>query len=1010
MQQIFGNWVKELDKQRTRDKGIIDQAGFARHIAELKRRINQGQYAPLERIALHRRLYEHSKLLIRTQSLTAAPAYPPITLTRSETRRTLQRAVRARDLQTWEDAFHQRLQCVSKLSNVAGETWLGLALWSAISRSTLCDPALVKALSDQLLNPDMHFQRSIGGHLALRLVVRVGASAPDPFEPGDHRRYANVQEDDGAKWIHYFVPDGLTLALIQRWLASDRALAERTKTIVSIRRALFGDADPPSNWPELRHLCSDAITLADDRPNAPCSEALGEIARGLCEASGLDDTAHAVCGGYVIKGAHRRVEPARLQASAPEKSDAPNWAVFDRLQLAFARQGNRYPTRADLRILLDPITGLTAPESIELLLVSWFDHLLNDKKLEPSSIATYHRRISARLIGVIDGRALDSLDSTDFELAYREIVDDIRHTATREQVAGRLAQLHAFGRHKPFNLPLLNSPIGGADGMRFVRARHIPSRFLPAINAEIVRLVGGDGALAATIQAGVLLAYRGGLRLGEVAKLRIRDIEASPEKTLFIVENRFGTNKTSSARRQIPFAALLRDDECAAFDLFERRRRRDTADTLLIVDPSTGSAIRDGWLSKTVSLALYQVLGGSGWTFHHLRHAAANNVFLALEGESELANDLGGWTDDEQARVRKAILGDATARQKRYTALATFIGHSSPRVTFESYIHLVEPVMAARRFRQPVQQDLSAYAAAMGLAPSRIVPMKTDVSVAKRVSRQLGSWIAAPEKSRKPTAKRRAVPTPTTKATPPSPADCWATLSVIEHGGMIEEAAKAALTSEAVVATWLENARQLASLRTKYGKSRLFDADRCARAAANPEIRELLLPTMPRSAIQRQDCELMFAHFRELWRGDRKDVGKSTIGHIIVHADPGKAGIPFRRVADLVDFLAAFKGSAFGGNRWYLDVSRMPVAKRAEWVAVLPGGATTSGAANACPSEDEKASRRIGHARLLLQHSDHSRVLGRGGAAKLSSQTLRYVPHMLAIMAGIRGKPEEPGV
>ena len=395
MQLIFGDWVRELDKQRARDKDVIDEAGYSRHIFELKRRINQGHYAPLERLALHRALYEHSNRLIRAHHLLAAPAYPPITMTRSETRRTLKRAISARALKTWDDAFRDRLQSVSKLSNVAAETWLGLALWSAISRSTLCDPALVKALRDRLLDPELRFQRTIGGHLSLRLVVRVGANPFDPFEPGDTRRYASLQEEDGAKWVHYFVPDGLTLALIKRWLLSDRELPKRTKAIVTIRRSLFGDTDPPQNRTELRHLCSDAIALVDDRHNAPCSEALGEIARGMLEASGLDDMAQAVCSGHVVSTAHRRVEPAQLQAKPTSKTDVANWAVFERLQLAFAREGNRYPTRAELRMLLLPITGLTAPASIEQLLGSWFNYLLNDKHLEPSSIATYHRRISS---------------------------------------------------------------------------------------------------------------------------------------------------------------------------------------------------------------------------------------------------------------------------------------------------------------------------------------------------------------------------------------------------------------------------------------------------------------------------------------------------------------------------------------------------------------------------------------------------------------------------------------
>jgi hypothetical protein len=70
-----------------------------------------------------------------------------------------------------------------------------------------------------------------------------------------------------------------------------------------------------------------------------------------------------------------------------------------------------------------------------------------------------------------------------------------------------------------------------------------------------------------------------------------------------------------------------------------------------------------------------------------------------LEGELEPATEYSGWAADQQARIREAVLGDFASRQKRYIALSTFIGHASLQQTFESYIHLIEPVLAARRLR-----------------------------------------------------------------------------------------------------------------------------------------------------------------------------------------------------------------------------------------------------------------------------------------------------------------------
>ena len=996
---VFANWITELDAPlKQRGEGLTDER-FNEHMALLKRRINDGNFSPLERLALHDALYEHSLKTIATHRLNTAPSYPPIQITRSETRRTLRSAQKGRELDEWEQAFSDRLRNVSKQETVAGEVWLGLALWSAITRSTLCDPKLVKALRDHLIDDKPRLLPSIGGRLALRLEIDVASSAPESVALGRKRSHSNLRLENGAKWVHFFMPDGLTLALIFRWLTSDRALADRTKTIVIVRRALFDSCKPQFDRRELIDLCRDAIHLADDRPNALCSEALGEVARGSWEASGLDDCGHAICSGTAKAGKRQRSETVRLvDAQDTEAADA-NWGIHARLSQALARQGNRFPTRQDVSFALQPIIRAAEPGRIEHLLAIWYAHLIEDRNLRPSSVATYHGRIGARLIGTLGGIRLGSLDSDDFELFYRELVDDTRNPVTRAQIAGRLAQLHDFGyRHRAYKLPLLAHPVDVDDGTRSVRARHIPAHTLSAVRSELTRLVGGDPVLVDTLYAAILLAYRAGLRLSEVTKLRLRDIEPSPEKTLFIVENRFGTNKSASARRQLPFAALLRDDERQAFHAYELRRRRDGGEALLIVDPASGAPVKSGWLSKTVTLALNHVLGGSGWTFHHLRHAAANNLFLVLEGEGELASSLNGWDQNEQRRVRKAVLGDEHARQKRYTALATFMGHAVPVVTFQSYIHLVEPVMAARRHRQPVARDLANYAAVLGVAPTRVAPLLLDGVVAKRVARKLRPWIEpAIRSAKKKTAANSGSVARDEPVRAASPEQCRAALRCIERGATIEEAAREANIDEASVERWVENARALAALKTKYGKPRLFEPDRLARAADNPELGELLLPTDLRSTAERRDCDLMFTHFREMWsKPAERGEAEWALGYALMQADPGKSGLPFRRPEDLVRFTSVFAGSAFSGKRWHVDLKRAGQMER--WRHSIPSGATT----REPKAKKSKTSlvRAGGHARLHLQLVAPEPSLGIGASSKRSAQTLRYVPHLLAIMTG----------
>jgi integrase len=1009
----FAEWQKDIEDRAKPEKSSFDEVAYALRMIELKSRINVGNYSPLERFALHQLLYEHSLQLIQHHRLSSRPAIPPVILSRSETRRTLHGRNQVQKLASWERAFERRLQALSKHMPADPSIWLGLALWSAISRGTLCEPDFVKSLRDRLLDDAPLFETSIGGQLSIRLTAVAEAATNDIPSVRQKPRRANVQTETGALRVHHYVPDGLTLALIRRWLLSDRLFPERQKVIVTIRNALWGNESPAPDFKELAHLCRHSVGLIDNRPMAICSEAIGEVASGAWGSMGVDDVSHALCAGRHVPGNLRKALKLELGHDRPVQKAEADWAIHRRLQQAVARNGNRFPSSAELSIALDAILIVCGPNSVERLLVSWFISLLDNNR-KPRTVATYHSRISARVIDSFDGQSLSALDSADFDLVYGQIIDDVRQENERDQIAGRLAQLHAFGmQNKDYRLPPLTEPIASNDGSIFVRARHIPARFIPAILAEIVRLIPNDEGLSAAVQQAVVLAYRGGLRLGEVVKLRLRDIEDSPEQWIFIVQNRFGTNKTAAARRQIPLGVLLTKSERAAFDAFLRHRQRSSPKHLLIVEPKSGDAVRDGALSRTVSLAMNTVLGGAGWTFHHLRHAAANNLFLVLEGELELAAEYSGWAPDQQALIRKAVIGDVTAHQKRYIALSTFIGHASPQQTFESYIHVIEPVLAARRDRQPVDQDLALYAAALELAPSRIAKMQTDANVAMHLRNRLKRWTAQPDRKRSASASDSFLADelvlPPVPVSPP-PEACRAALAIIERGGSVEEAALEGQIDVATVDRWLGNARMLRALLTKYKKPRLFDSERLERSIANSELRELLLPTEPKSAPERYDCDMMFAHFRKFWGDPKSKVeGQWALRYLIEQADPSKSGVPFTKRENLKRFLDVFVGSDFAGDRWHLDLSRAGTATHAEWEQVRLEGATYFVRQSSKMDRKERGNvpepprRKMspGHARLFLQHPNRKLSIGNANSVKRSAPTLRYVPHMLAIMVGL---------
>jgi integrase len=178
-------------------------------------------------------------------------------------------------------------------------------------------------------------------------------------------------------------------------------------------------------------------------------------------------------------------------------------------------------------------------------------------------------------------------------------------------------------------------------------AKRVRARTLAADTFETIRSVARAGAsdplVADQLALALVPAYRCGLRIGEIVKLRIEDIESSYERTLFIRQNSYGSNKSHAARRKIVCGRILTPDEGVLFDrVVAVRRRQGNLSGTLFQTPGRAMPFDRSAVSSAISNALRDATTNRGWTFHHLRHSAANNIILTVLDATKLAKRLAG--------------------------------------------------------------------------------------------------------------------------------------------------------------------------------------------------------------------------------------------------------------------------------------------------------------------------------------------------------------------------------
>ena len=234
-------------------------------------------------------------------------------------------------------------------------------------------------------------------------------------------------------------------------------------------------------------------------------------------------------------------------------------------------------------------------------------------------------------------------------------------------------------------------------------------------------LTRGDRTLGRLL---LTLCFRLALRPGEVYGLRLRDVQ---DDAVYVLPYGQHQLKSSNARRRVPLALLMPNDERERLQRFVRMRldRGASPDDLLLSQPSSGPAHRqrvDRWVHRVMR----DVTLDPGVRLYHARHSLCTWADLALRAVDHpevlrFFENLPQTTAFLQQgdQLASALFGSTQAALGRTSfALARLVGHVGPAVTHMHYIHGDDLVRAAVVEREASRLDKSVWMQMTGLARS----------------------------------------------------------------------------------------------------------------------------------------------------------------------------------------------------------------------------------------------------------------------------------------------------
>jgi integrase len=585
-------------------------------------------------------------------------------------------------------------------------------------------------------------------------------------------------------------------------------------------------------------------------------------------------------------------------------------------------------------------------------------------------------------------------DSTDLEELYFEQISLHSTVKSKRYYALRLKDLHAFAS-SILALPPINSDLFlEGETQKHVRSGLIDEPLFKALLLHIHTLEDLSSTDKLALQTLCIISYRCGLRINELNKLLIENIEESSTGWISVRPNRFGDNKTASGLRKVPLFPLLLPHEKKIVSNYLRSKRSENialSAPLLIIGEDHHRPFDRFAVSNYVGKIFKAISGLEHFVFHHLRHSALSRLQIMLEcsNPKEILPYFYPYSSEQTIKIKSLLFKKTHCNG--YWEIAAFAGHETPKMTFEHYFHLSD-LISSQLFEKNKPPLTWPEAKRHGLCTRRLY-REIKSNNTEVFYRDCYSYLLKALRSEEIVANHAILSEFSEIEIPAKKliniTICYQTLEAISHGESIEHLSHRYCLEQNEIQNWVDNAQYLASLKTKNSRQ----TDQRSRLISQQRSHLLVLGKLKNKnelAYLGNIIEKLRVVYRE--PKHRQDIQR-MMEYSLHHTFISKSGITFNDPKLLKQFISTFRFaiqlSHWRARKLYVNNSKI----KSSWQDALKGIKSkneVSGTKTGRPAQ--------GSVRLELISPGETRYTQNQNLAKYSSHLLKYLVFMSFVM------------